>query len=409
MKGFYILNQIRKNEYLVSEFLLCTYVVAFSLLSFNVRFTIIENLVALMLIMMLFLSIAISRDKKVFIGNEHLLLYTFILLNAALLLLSISSFRRYLTFFLVITLFFAAHQVLYKTKRTISIEYGLFLSIVIIFLMNPGIIINAYSIGSERISFTFANPNTYAYLLLLASLLFIKRLVFTKDLQSNYLKIVFTVFILFCWYQIVYLTGSRKDTISIIIILIFIFLFIYKNSNYLSRIILIAFMALVGYYLYSLLAESYIFSRLMELFISIGSDNYGGSVRLRGVMIEKALELWSEKPFLGWGFDSFRYVSGFGKYSHNNYMELLVNSGLIGFVVFYSIYLVVLYKMFKHIKNKGCMNGNDYWILLIICVCLFRDMAFVSYYNKLFYLNLAIIVFEINNLKINTYKLKKIE
>ena len=63
-------------------------------------------------------------------------------------------------------------------------------------------------------------------------------------------------------------------------------------------------------------------------------------------MIQIGLDKWMQSPIWGYGFDSFKYynqiVTGRFYYSHNNFVELLYNEGIIGFVLYYWYYIRVI-------------------------------------------------------------------
>lgn len=96
-----------------------------------------------------------------------------------------------------------------------------------------------------------------------------------------------------------------------------------------------------------------------------------GTVK-RSLMVERAIELWKEKPIFGQGFDAFSEIGGFQAYSHNNYTELLCNHGIVGFVVYYSFYGILLFILLK-IKTDDKMM--IFFRCLMICMLVFEFMA----------------------------------
>lgn len=100
-------------------------------------------------------------------------------------------------------------------------------------------------------------------------------------------------------------------------------------------------------------------------------------------MIQVGLNLWSQHPLIGWGFDAYEDISGFNTYSHSNFIELLANNGLIGLILYYcfSFSLLIsslrLYR-YRKLKDKGLLS----WTILVVVVLLAWDIAAVSYYSK---------------------------
>lgn len=80
----------------------------------------------------------------------------------------------------------------------------------------------------------------------------------------------------------------------------------------------------------------YVYSRFVRFFE--GRDT---SAATRLDMIGEGWRLWLEAPILGHGIDQFRVLSQFATYSHNNYIEMLATLGIVGFILYYSVYLLL--------------------------------------------------------------------
>ena len=63
----------------------------------------------------------------------------------------------------------------------------------------------------------------------------------------------------------------------------------------------------------------------------------------RSLWAVEGLKAWAQNPVFGYGVEAFR--SRFGITSHSTPIDLLYNSGLIGFVLFYSIFLSILWRL----------------------------------------------------------------
>src|SRR5690606_24187536 len=98
----------------------------------------------------------------------------------------------------------------------------------------------------------------------------------------------------------------------------------------------------------------------------------GKETDVRGGLITDAIEKWWEKPVVGYGIDQYRVVSKYSAYSHNNYTELLASLGVIGLVLYYAIFVVLVSK-----AVRGVIRGSDasWTVLAIILVLLLMDVA----------------------------------
>jgi len=105
-------------------------------------------------------------------------------------------------------------------------------------------------------------------------------------------------------------------------------------------------------------------------------DYEDSSYSKRTEMIEQGLQLWQQATWFGNGADAFRELSGQGTYSHNNYVELLCNLGLVGALLFYSLYAQVLFRAMqaRPVTRIYC------WI--VILMLLLADLGYVSYSSK---------------------------
>ncbi len=96
----------------------------------------------------------------------------------------------------------------------------------------------------------------------------------------------------------------------------------------------------------------------------------------RTEMIQQGLQLWKQAPLFGNGMDAFRGLSGRGTYSHNNYVELLCDLGLIGVVLFYALHAqVVVHALRVHRTLK-------FYCCAFVAMMVLTDVGYVSYTSK---------------------------
>jgi O-antigen ligase len=127
--------------------------------------------------------------------------------------------------------------------------------------------------------------------------------------------------------------------------------------------------------------------RLEQTFMTNSTSGIHGD-SVRESMILYGWDSFLQRPIFGWGHASFKFLFGnfFGRYvySHNNYIELLTNLGLIGFVYYYGFYIYIIKKIVKvpsiNMKSK---NLKHFFIAFFISL-FFLEMGIISYYSQVF-------------------------
>ncbi len=189
------------------------------------------------------------------------------------------------------------------------------------------------------------------------------------------------------------ISGSRKCLISAAIYMVAFTMYEYPPKDIvrsISKILAVALAIAIVYWLVMNIEFLYtsIGSRVESLFAFFGGDDEAdGSAFTRANMIESAMEMFRDKPILGYGLNTFSKVAGFDTYSHNNYIELLANLGLVGMLIYYLPIVVYFLKTF-FIWRKGTPE-----IILALCnigLFLLNDFASVSYFAMPTHLFLAL-------------------
>lgn len=244
------------------------------------------------------------------------------------------------------------------------------------------ILINEWTLiiyGGTRIGESGSgNVNTVAIYLGTMSLPCVYKIICEK--KYNY-------FISYCLSTITMLLTGSKMALLFILLGILI-LSILKNRIKLHKYILpllatilLWFLIFNVEYLYNIIGF-----RVIDFIGSLGFDiegaSYSYSTTSRLQMYKLAYEAFLKKPIFGGGWFYFSVYSGLGTYTHSNVMELLVTYGIIGFIVYYSMFFVVLLKLKKYIKQDGYAK----LLFAMIIIILINDFAAVSFsYNILNY------------------------
>ena len=103
----------------------------------------------------------------------------------------------------------------------------------------------------------------------------------------------------------------------------------------------------------------------------------------RTLMIGYGIEFMQGLLWLGNCFNSFSIlfgnITGWYTYSHNNFIELLVNTGVIGLLLYYSLTFYILKSLWKSALRNGDTLAQILFLYTFISFIL--DYAMVSYVN----------------------------
>ena len=140
-----------------------------------------------------------------------------------------------------------------------------------------------------------------------------------------------------------------------------------------------------------------------------------------------SLIMWKEQPLTGFGFKSFRIKCWeilkkvnlkYGKksqdiacanHSHNYYLEILSEAGIIGFSLIVVFFIILLKKSIRYLIKYNSKYNESYFLLLALIVPFFIDIwpiksngsFFTTWNATAFWLNIGILYSFINYKKIN--------
>ncbi|RAV13807.1 O-antigen ligase family protein [Paenibacillus contaminans] len=234
--------------------------------------------------------------------------------------------------------------------------------------------------GTERIGSYLYNANTMGLFLSISAIAAMQMSNLKNKKVYYFLIIIFFVFIAF--------TGSKKAFFLFIFGLGLLYLLNKRNKSKVVFAIPISILfVIVGYQIIMSVPQFYavLGSRIEVLFsLFTGENNIDASTRVRMELIDIGIQLFKQKPYLGYGLASFTNVSYADVYSHNNYIELLVGVGAIGTIIYYSIYIYIIFKLYKY---RGETIGNIF--LTIIFLLIFMEYGLVSYFGELYQMIIA--------------------
>ena len=160
----------------------------------------------------------------------------------------------------------------------------------------------------------------------------------------------------------------------------------------------LVFVFVIFILLSSLPAFTGIYKRVLHLLSAVtgvGKTDHSATTRL--ALIDVGFEQFKRKPILGVGMGSghlvaWKYLQRF-YYLHNNYVEIMAGGGIVGFLIYYSIYFYIFANMIRYRKN---VTIETLVCATILVMALVEDYASVSYYSKetYFYLMIGMLTVE---------------
>lgn len=183
--------------------------------------------------------------------------------------------------------------------------------------------------------------------------------------RGGILAILSVVLMLFFLKTIIALVNGilNKKILTWLLILSIVFIFIFHSLDIHSNI-----------------------SSIIERRISSIADGSG-----RVDIWKNLLSLWAENPIFGIGWYNFLHYNielfDRANYAHNTYLEVLVETGLVGFTLYTSFLLVIIHRVITLVYQKPELNYLLYSLLSILVSFVFLSLII----NEIFFLLLAII------------------
>jgi O-antigen ligase len=210
------------------------------------------------------------------------------------------------------------------------------ITIVIIGYLHPefrSVIENAEPQSHLEISFGLG-ANEFAYYLLFV--IFV--LFYFWDSSSTFLsRLAIIVMAIFPVAGIIY-SHSRKSFLGIFAFILLWYFFCHfkrqKRNQITVFITLVLILSSVYFSVDYVLSHTYLGGRFLSTF-EIGSD------QMRLQMYEDGFRMIEKNPLLGVGLNQFRLLSVSKKYSHSDYIEVAANTGIIGFILYFSFYVII--------------------------------------------------------------------
>lgn len=368
---------VERKTFIHSEYVLCIYVFTMLIALLNPMLNNASNLFGMIAFVfflvecLLIKSINLIRLSKPLIGImafTGLTMLSFIHLPEA-----ISLIRRSLLIFFLLAYVFLVVRI---SGRLTSISWGFGIGIL---LLTPIVFTQAVllqdttqrlklGLGSDDGSL---NPNGYGIMLNICIILWLYEIYTNKEKRRGLIRFITIIFglsiICISAYQIIFYLGSRQNQLWLILTVIGVGLIATKGKLSIGKLTIGGCMtiALTTLVVYSLRNSPHIERILFPINSLIYGDRIDASTDGRIAMIQTGLQLFLDSPIWGHGIAGFQIKSGFGTYSHNMFIETLVNYGILGFILFFSYYIVTIIKAYNIFKYGNARARTvSLWIFL---------------------------------------------
>lgn len=235
----------------------------------------------------------------------------------------------------------------------------------------------------HRMGDLIGNENTYGLVFANAALVALYYFVFNNEKRH----VLLAGLLIFFGFS----SGSKKVFFLLLIGLLFLILSKYGIRK-LFKVLIYSFVSLLVGWMFIHLP---IFSTILERLESYLSVTGNTSDNLRAELIRFGLELFMENPFLGYGLNNYQLFHWSGAYSHNNYIEVLVSLGIVGFVIYYSMFIN---SAFALIKKREYLKPIHFLLAFSILSSFVFGYGMVQFYDKSIWILMGVILAEIDNI-----------
>lgn len=382
-----MLLKINKILFLVMLF----YQAWFQVVFFQINYFL--HIVGFLMMASFFIDITLKKIRINKIFNIEIILwiifglvvFTFGYFNAYDKALHISSTIDYFQFLSVLIV------IVYISLSEKKIDFFVNSFIALSFVCAISTIIIRYDYHHGRITMgPKNNPNTLGIMMAYG----IGFLLFKLNFKSfSRAIIIITLIMLFTY--VTFLSGSRKSFLSICILfflwIIMLAIPLYKKMKLKSKLkyllILLLSILLISNFIIPIFENSLLFNRLLILFKSPDQGRIG--------MYNDAWRIFKEYPLFGVGMQQYRVVSVYQTYSHSTYAEAIANTGIIGSILYFSVYFILALRYIKIFFNKTLdieILKKFRIMIFMFAMTIFLGIGVIHFYDLLSFVFFGVLI-----------------
>lgn len=180
-------------------------------------------------------------------------------------------------------------------------------------------------------------------------------------------------------------TGSKKAVLIMVVMMAGMFYFYTTGDKNISKRLKYFVLLIIGLFgLYYLIMNFDIFSGIRSRITSQLTYRLTGIGGISDVdrsrLVSEGLSYWWESPIFGKGLcSSVHYM---GAYAHNNFVEILMNTGAVGLVAFYAVYVPLFRKYLQNIRALRASSQTYTVLFAILCSITICGFSMVYYYDR---------------------------
>lgn len=199
-------------------------------------------------------------------------------------------------------------------------------------------------------------------------------------------------------------SGSKKVLLGLAVGITVIFILHFKNKITAKKIVatLITILAIMGIIMLSKSQPVFntVFRRVDAMIMTFDNESSTeeGSTIKRQQFIQSGMETFLNHPLTGIGLNNSgkitKEIIGEETYLHCNYVEILACLGIIGFIIYYSIYIYIFLNALRKKERR-----NTAIVITMIIVFVVIEIGCVTYYEikTAMYLTMMYVLIEKNN------------
>lgn len=276
-------------------------------------------------------------------------------------------------FISIIMLFFVYNYLILSSNKRKPLDYFVNATLVTTLIV---CILNIKVLFTERLGISSSFGANHISLIVAIAMYIILHNYLIDRKKGNIIKLLWLAFIIF-------LTGSRKGIFMVAFGFTFLIYTLYPKKR-LRNILIGTLLTSVMFLLIMNIPILYniIGSRVEELlkYLNI-KETSEYSLRDRLFFIDIGWKYFLERPWTGYGLDCFKMLpESKGRYSHNNFIELLFSGGIIAFSIYYICYIISIFKCRLAYKSNNSIVGLMFTIIISM---LLIDYGYVAYYDRI--------------------------